>query len=386
MVEESESTLALEETTAMDAKDSKLQERNICIHKKNGRKLKKWKRKIYNKDDGGTGKYRLVSYEELPEYMKENEFLRKYYRSEWPLSHAFLSLFSWHNETINVWTHLLGFLLFFGLTLMHLRNMPQLFGFLRHLFHGSLRSKVAANVSSNPGDLLWITTPNHKLDQLTDTVTGIVSGLPPPYSVAPLWPFMVFLAGSMLCLLTSSLCHLLCCHSRRLNLFLSRLDYAGIAIMIAASFFPPISYAFMCTAHWRLLYLSIISALGVLAVLSLLAPEATRGPYRAFRALLFTAMGLTGLVPAVHISVVNWSEARRRETISCEAAMAVLYLVGTGFYVSRVPERWRPGKFDLVGHSHQMFHVFVVAGAIAHYEAALLFLEWREEVGCGFSR
>ncbi|KAK8937350.1 hypothetical protein KSP39_PZI012720 [Platanthera zijinensis] len=105
MVEDSESTLALEETTAMETKDRRLQDRNTCIHKKNGSKqLKKWKRKIYNKDDGGTGKYRLVSYDELPEYMKENEFLRKYYRSEWPLSHAFLSLFSWHNETINVWT------------------------------------------------------------------------------------------------------------------------------------------------------------------------------------------------------------------------------------------------------------------------------------------
>ena len=46
----------------------------------------------------------LVSYDELPEYMKENEYIRNYYRSEWPLSNAFLSLFSWHNETINIWT------------------------------------------------------------------------------------------------------------------------------------------------------------------------------------------------------------------------------------------------------------------------------------------
>lgn len=66
----------------------------------------------------------------------------------------------------------------------------------------------------------------------------------------------------------------------------------------------------------------------------------------------------------------------------CEVAMAAFYLLGTGFYVSRVPERWRPGKFDMAGHSHQIFHMFVVAGAMAHYVAALLFLEWRDEVGC----
>jgi len=57
--------------------------------------------------DGGGGrkKYALVSYHELPEYMKENEFILNYYRSEWPILNAVLSLFSWHNETINIWTY-----------------------------------------------------------------------------------------------------------------------------------------------------------------------------------------------------------------------------------------------------------------------------------------
>ena len=59
------------------------------------------------KGGGGGGKrrkYRLVSYHELPDYMKENEFILNYYRSEWPILNAVLSLFSWHNETINIWT------------------------------------------------------------------------------------------------------------------------------------------------------------------------------------------------------------------------------------------------------------------------------------------
>uniref|UniRef100_A0A453T6V5 Uncharacterized protein n=1 Tax=Aegilops tauschii subsp. strangulata TaxID=200361 RepID=A0A453T6V5_AEGTS len=80
--------------------------------------------------------YRLVSYEELPEYMKENEFILNHYRSEWPLLHAFLSVFSWHNETINIWTHLLGFFLFLGLTLWHLAQyFPQVAHLIGHLSH-----------------------------------------------------------------------------------------------------------------------------------------------------------------------------------------------------------------------------------------------------------
>lgn len=122
--------------------------------------------------------------------------------------------------------------------------------------------------------------------------------------------------------------------------------------------------------------------MGIFTIITLLSPTFSTGKFRPFRALLFVTMGLFGLIPAIHAVVLNWSEPRRNATLAYEMAMALFYLVGTIFYVTRVPERWRPGWFDLAGHSHQIFHVFVIFGALAHYGAALVFLEFRGKVGC----
>lgn len=199
---------------------------------------------------------------------------------------------------------------------------------------------------------------------------------------APKWPFYIYLGGSMFCLLSSSLCHLFCCHSRNLNIFLLRMDYAGITVMIITSFFPAIYYIFLCQPVWQIVYLSVISLFGAFTIATLLSPTLSSGKFRTFRAVLFASMGLFGLVPAIHASIINWSNPRRNLSIAYELTMALSYLIGAGFYVSRVPERWRPGWFDFVGHSHQIFHVFVVMGALAHYGAALVFMEYRGSVGC----
>lgn len=53
----------------------------------------------------GDGSRQLVDYDNLPDFLKHNEFILHYYRSQWPLMDAILSIFSIHNETINVWTY-----------------------------------------------------------------------------------------------------------------------------------------------------------------------------------------------------------------------------------------------------------------------------------------
>lgn len=93
-------------------------------------------------------------------------------------------------------------------------------------------------------------------------------------------------------------------------------------------------------------------------------------------------MGLFGVIPMIHATIVNWNVPQRNITLGFESAMAFSYLIGAMFYATRVPEKWKPGWFDLVGHSHQIFHVFVVMGALAHYIVVIILYEYRRRNGC----
>lgn len=205
-----------------------------------------------------------------------------------------------------------------------------------------------------------------------------------PLIVRPItrWPFFAFLGGAMFCLLASSACHLLSCHSQRLSYIMLRLDYAGIAALIATSFYPPVYYSFMCSPFFCNLYLSCITILGIATIIFSLFPAFQTPKFRSYRTSLFFGMGMSGVAPIVHKLIMYRNQPEALQTTGYEVLMGTLYGLGALIYATRIPERWKPGRFDIAGHSHQLFHVLVVAGAYTHYQAGLIYLRWRDMRGC----
>jgi len=68
-------------------------------------------------------------------------------------------------------------------------------------------------------------------------------------------------------------------------------------------------------------------------------------------------------------------------TLFC-ALSGLGYILGVIVYVSRIPERLYPGKFDIWGHSHQIWHFFVLSAAILHYVSSLINYHVRMELEC----
>lgn len=365
-------------------------------------------------------KYHLVEYHALPDYLRDNEYILAHYRSEWPLKQTFWSIFTIHNETLNIWTHLIGFMIFLGLTIYTIMKLPSVVNMpalpsLSHLPNMSdlqkipkeLMTSLSASLPNlNVPEMLanvfleglnlcvpemlsnWLPEALHSanrtdqcvLASVTDDVANMIAPFL-PRSITR-WPFFIFLAGAMFCLLASTICHVFSCCSKRVAYIMLRIDYAGIAALIATSFYPPVYYSFMCDPLLRNMYLTVITCVGVATILVSLLPVFQNPEYRNIRAALFLGMGLSGIAPVVHKLILHHDEPEALYTTGYEIAMGLLYALGALVYTLRVPERWKPGKFDIAGHSHQLFHVLVVAGAYTHYHAGLLYLKWRDEKGC----
>ncbi|CAJ2646032.1 unnamed protein product [Trifolium pratense] len=362
-------------------------ERECCGKQGKGKRL--WKKV----------KYQLVEYHSLPAFLRDNEYILGHYRSEWPMKQVLLSIFTIHNETLNVWTHLIGFFLFLALTIytamqvpnvIDLNSLQHLPDFLKNADLHKLQAELLTCLPSMPDlqrlrdeisswhikELLYNCLPNNVKDDLANIIAPLV--------ISPItrWPFYAFLGGAMFCLLASSVCHLLSCHSERVSYIMLRLDYAGIAALISTSFYPPVYYSFMCYPFFCNLYMGSITLLGIATILVSLLPVFQTPEFRTTRASLFLGMGLSGAIPILHKLFLFWGEPEVFYTTGYEILMGALYGLGALVYATRIPERWMPGKFDIAGHSHQLFHVLVVAGAYTHYHAGLVYLRWRDLRGC----
>jgi adiponectin receptor len=200
----------------------------------------------------------------------------------------------------------------------------------------------------------------------------------------PRWPMRVFLLGAILCLGCSTCCHTCCNISAQVSRRMWKMDYLGIAILIVASFYPVVYYSFYCLPELRDFYLSCVTCLGVAALIPTILPRFQKPSWTPVRAALFTALASFGFFPWFHNVFFVWKVVPTPiwHGFWLELLMGFCYCSGAYCYALKIPEKYWPGRFDVFGCGHNIFHIMVVAGALVHYEACLVLELWRDHHAC----
>lgn len=151
----------------------------------------------------------LLLWEDLPLWRRDNHYILSGYRPILPsYTHSLLSLFHLHNESVNIWSHLLGAIVFLSLSL-----------YLYLIIHPRFPTATTADV----------------------------------------YAFGAFFAGAFLCLGMSATFHALLSHSAQASRWGNKLDYTGIVFLIVGSFVPVLYYGFFCKPKLMVLYLGLVS-------------------------------------------------------------------------------------------------------------------------------
>ncbi|KAF1932705.1 HlyIII-domain-containing protein [Didymella exigua CBS 183.55] len=254
---------------------------------------------------------------EIAPWQQDNAYITSGYRAQSnSYAKSWKSLFYLHNETVNIYTHLLGAVVFFA-------TGGFLYGELRPRYETASREDLCA--------------------------------------------FACFFAGAVACLGMSGTYHTIQNHSHEVAVWGNKLDYLGIVFLIWGSFVPVLYYAFDREPGLMKTYWTMITTLAAGTSVACIHPQFRTPALRPVRALMFVLMGLSAVFPVLHgVKLYGVEHLRKSIGLDWVVMQGVLYIAGAGLYAARVPEKWAPGRFDIWGSSHQVFHVLVVMAAASH--------------------
>lgn len=133
------------------------------------------------------------------------------------------------------------------------------------------------------------------------------------------------------------------------------------------SFFPSVYYGHYCEPQAIRFYLVLLGCFGFLTFCFTILDRFRTPAWRPYRAGMFIALGLSAIIPVIDsVSNRGWDTVAKEMSLWHCIAQGTLYIIGACTYASRVPEKYFPRTFDVVGSSHQIFHCCVILAGFTH--------------------
>ena len=266
---------------------------------------------------------RLIHYSDLPVPWRGNPHILKGYRFNETTLSCVHSAFLPSNETVNIWSHLLGTVLMLGIAFYIYPSNPTF-------------------TLSTPSDIFIAAC---------------------------------FFAAAIKCLVCSVMWHTM--NSIADQCLLDRfacVDYSGIALLVAASILSTEWTAFYCEPVSRAIWMSLTVVLGILGSILPWRESFNRPNAAWFRVLFYISLSCTGFFPVLQLNMTRGAQWTYYFYAPIFKSVCV-YVLGAVIYASQIPEKWAPGWFDYFGGSHNIWHVAVLGGILFHYTAMMAFFQ-----------
>jgi adiponectin receptor len=260
---------------------------------------------------------KLYNYNKLPSWYKDNPFILNYYRkTNQSIKYYIYSIFKIHNETFNIWTHILASFLFLSFLIFNVSYPPY-------------RTKIDKYIT-----------------QAIVFYSNIIS--------------------SFLCFTFSYIMHIFYPINETICFKLMILDYMGIFINITGTLSTFIYFSFYCNQIYQQLYFILLSSITLLILVIFICYKFFILPHqKKWRIFYFTLYGICILIPVIHrFSIKDDNDNYFLDELRYFMLSAISFIIAIALYISQVPERFYPGKFDIIGSSHTLFHIFTLTGDI----------------------
>lgn len=235
----------------------------------------------------------IVLWERLEEWQQDNHYIRSGYR---PATNSYkksiASLTYLHTETFNIWSHLIG-------TVLFALGGPILYFALKQRYEEASSTDVLV--------------------------------------------FLCFFLGAIVCMGMSATFHTITNHSPTVSKFGNQLDYFGIVFLIVGSFIPSIHYGFTCDPPLITTYWTMIITIGAGCGITTFSPKFASPKWRPFRASMFVAMGLSAIFPVIHgLKLYGLEPMVGLIGLPWLVSQGAMYVLGAVLYaVSRLDEHTR---------------------------------------------
>ncbi|XP_064093751.1 progestin and adipoQ receptor family member 3-like isoform X3 [Macrobrachium nipponense] len=272
----------------------------------------------------------ILPFHRAPSYLRTNPYIMKGYRVNLSTSQCFRSVLWWTNETLNIWSHIAGFLVFLGLFIYDVTV-------IYHKYHGTEDDAVVASF---------------------------------------------VLICFMMCMLLSSLYHTLNCNSEESCMKWLAYDIFGISASFLAIFLSGIYYAFWCPEFFihRIMYMCLVFVLFAGAMVMLLTPKFMGAEWEWARVALFTGWAASGVLPTLHWLYLYYGADSNIVSVFLPRIMMMYIISGSAafVYVFKIPERYFPAmlceEFMANSGSQLTIHGLLELGSsLGKEEIAVLF-------------